>query len=298
MDPSNFANRHDQLGLRGNTPTSTQDKRQGGGGKVSSQDALNSTQVKDHHHHHPQVNKNNDDNDETERGSDYSYGPGVQGTQPTADHDRAARDLVASRTEIGNPHSLLPAPGHARAQLAAIRRSELPVDAVRTAQYGIAPSPDTYEGAGYEKSLNDDDDGTTGGGGGGGGTSYIPRLPPRTDVRDYAFDNHHVATNTEEIPGASVGKKIKRVVAQGHVSLEFPESCTKNERETVFFFFFNFRYVANKSMIVIKGASEVLRGNIKAAIDHTTGDKARQAEDDEIVRQGQREYLTNRKFEG
>lgn len=74
--------------------------------------------------------------------------PSAQDPPPLAhqDHDLAARANVAAQTEIGSPRSRIPTRQDTQRQLAAVRESDLPVEASRTAtQEG--PSSSASDGA-------------------------------------------------------------------------------------------------------------------------------------------------------
>ncbi|KUI62979.1 hypothetical protein VP1G_10098 [Cytospora mali] len=109
MDPSNYANRHEQLGVGDNTPTSSQSPRE-------SRDLGNDTLDA-----HPSPQK-------AVEGRDNVYNPGKPAPTTIKHTGNDAKWDTVAGTEIGDPNGRIPTAQETHDQLAAARSAELAVD--------------------------------------------------------------------------------------------------------------------------------------------------------------------------
>ncbi|KUI73070.1 hypothetical protein VM1G_08652 [Cytospora mali] len=109
MDPSNYANRHEQLGVGDNTPTSSQSPRE-------SRDLGNDTLDT---HPSPQ---------NAVEGRDNVYNPGKPAPTTIKHAGNDAKWDTVAGTEIGDPNGRIPTAQETHDQLAAARSAELAVD--------------------------------------------------------------------------------------------------------------------------------------------------------------------------
>ncbi|KAL1864912.1 hypothetical protein Daus18300_007479 [Diaporthe australafricana] len=267
MEPANFANRHDELGIGDHSSISNQTSRR-------PHDITNDT-----------VGSGPTPREDI-GARDFAHNPGAVASSTSSQ----ARANISGATEIGDPHGRIPTAqdthdqrNAAHSQLDATGKNELPGGSsyaghagqgvsqvpsgdpstgISTSQRGhrnsnYAPG---YEGAAdavRQRSYNEDEH----------RPSLLAHEPvtPLTEVPPDLGNNaqHNAQHNAPTsgpgmIPGPSIGQKAKAPFAKIH------------------------------------GAGEVLRGNIAAAADSLTGDKAKQAESEEIVKKGQREFTEGR----
>lgn len=138
---------------------------------------------------------------------DFTYGPDVQGSVPTTDHDLDTRAAVASQTEIGNPNGLIPTSAQTQEQLAAIQASDLPVTASRTS--GAVKR--TYFGHNDDEKL--------------GFCSNPPVTHTGAGVGNEASDRLWEHRKSNYAPGyerAAEAVPQKTYRAEGHESVSFP----------------------------------------------------------------------------
>lgn len=192
MQSTNFANGHEMLGVEDSSPTTAQ---------------LPNEHTQFPPRYMPPSEPDTSFSTEGRESYDFTYGPDAQGSVPTIDHDLAARAAIASQTEIGNPHGLIPTSEQTQGQLAAIRASELPVGASRS----IGTIPRTFLECDDDKNFGSSSDPAGRQAGAGVGSSASDHL------REHRKSNY--APGYERAAEA-VPQRTYR--AEGHESVSFP----------------------------------------------------------------------------
>ncbi|KAK2615297.1 hypothetical protein N8I77_002062 [Diaporthe amygdali] len=264
MANPNFTNRHEILGVGDNTPTSNQTSLQ-------PQDITHNT-LGSGSAPHADIGAR-----------DFVHNPGTAASSSCRSPAHEAKANTAGATEMGDPNGRIPTAqdthdelNAAQSDLATTEQDELPGRRsgigrsapgahLEDAAAGVSTSQRGHRNSNYAPGYEGAADAVT-------HKSYNadehrPSLlahepvTPATEVPpDVGNDGYNTPATSGPgmIPGPSLGQKAKAPFAKIH------------------------------------GAGEVLRGNVAAAADSFTGDKAKQAKDEEIVRKGQREFTDGR----
>lgn len=272
MEATNFANRHEELGV--GTHTSTQD---------------HSTRQTDDIYENT-VNPGPTLREEFgTRSRDFAQeqDPGHNSSSPIRTPSQQARTTTVQATEIGNPNSRIPTAQQthnqldaARDDLAAARRNNPNASSSNITQ-GVPRPQTSATDVGVPTSQR-----------GHRNSNYAPGYEGAADAVKHKSHNaedhrpsilaHEPVTPLAEVPPDLDGttEQASGPPTRGPGAIPGPSIGQK----------------ANAPLAKIHGAGEVLRGNLAAAADSFTGDKDRQAKDESIVRQGQAEF-TNGRFE-
>ncbi|KAG6359349.1 hypothetical protein INS49_012870 [Diaporthe citri] len=266
MEATNFANRHEILGVgTHSSPISNHTPRR-------TDDITNNTVSPG-----PTLRENTGTRD-------FAHDPGNNVTSPIPNSkSEEARMNVARSTEIGDPNGRIPTAqdthnqlNAAQSELAAAQRNE-PSDASSHIVHGV---PRTH--------MGDADAGVSTSERGHRNSNYAPGYEGAADAvrqKSYNADEHRPSllahepvTPLSEVP-PDLGNNTQQTSSnQGPGRIPGPSIGQK----------------AKAPFAKIHGAGEVLRGNLAAAADSFTGDTAKQAKDEAIVRKGQEEFTHGR----
>ncbi|KAG8168473.1 hypothetical protein KVR01_001222 [Diaporthe batatas] len=273
MEATNFANRHDMLGVGTHTsPTHDHATRQ-------TNDIYENTVS-------PGPTLRGGSGTKTR---DFAQGqdPGNNSSSPIHSSAQQARTNTVQATEIGDPDGRIPTAqqthhqlGAARDALASVRRNN-PNASSTTTTHGL-PRPQTgATDAGVPTSQRAHRN-----------SNYAPGYEGAADAVKHKSHNaqdhrpsilaHEPVTPLTEVPPDLDGTTEEAAGPPSRAPGAIPGPSIGQK--------------AKAHLDKIHGAGEVLRGNLAAAADSLTGDKDKQAEDEGVVRRGQEEF-TNGRFD-